>query len=155
MKLKMPVLAVRDIKRSTAFYRELFDQKVIMDLGKNVTLSGGLALQEDFAWLVGIPEQSVAEKSNNMELYYEVEDFEAFMEKLGQHPEIERVHPPKQYEWKQRVVRVYDPDGHMIEIGESMEAIAKRYLKEGYSVEETAEMIQHPVTFVSRCAKRL
>ena len=77
------------------------------------------------------------------------------MEKLGQHPEIERVHPPKQYEWKQRVVRVYDPDGHMIEIGESMEAIAKRYLKEGYSVEETAEMIQHPVTFVSRCAKRL
>lgn len=44
--------------------------------------------------------------------------------------------------------RIYDPDYHIIEIGESMAVIAKRYLNDGYSVEETAEIIQHPVEFV-------
>lgn len=33
-------------------------------------------------------------------------------------------------------------------IGESMVVIAKRYLKDGYTVEETAKIIQHPVEFV-------
>lgn len=33
-------------------------------------------------------------------------------------------------------------------IGESMAVIAKRYLKDGYTVEETAKIIQHPVEFV-------
>lgn len=39
----------------------------------------------------------------------------------------------------------------MIEIGESMEVIAKRYLSQGLSAEEVAEIIQHPVEFVQQC----
>lgn len=61
------------------------------------------------------------------------------------------VHPPKKHEWQQRVVRVYDPDFHMIEIGESMEVIAKRYLSQGLSVEKVSEIIQHPIEFVKNC----
>lgn len=34
-----------------------------------------------------------------------------------------------------------------------MEVIVKRYLKEGFSVEETAKIIQHPVDFVERIVK--
>ena len=52
---------------------------------------------------------------------------------------------------QQRVVRIYDPDFHMIEIGESMEVIARRYLSQGLSVEEVSEIIQHPVEFVRKC----
>ena len=55
-------------------------------------------------------------------------------------------------QWQQRVVRLYDPDWHMIEVGESMEHIALRLLDEGYSVEETAALIHHPTDFVEqRC----
>ncbi|MDY3618797.1 VOC family protein [Agathobaculum sp.] len=151
MKFELPLIAVRDVERSKQFYRELFDQKVVMDLGKNVTLSGGFALQQDFDWLVGIPKTTVLHQSNNMELYFEVDDFEAFLDRLRRHPEIELVHPPKKHEWQQRVVRIYDPDWHMIEIGESMAVIAKRYLKEGYSPEQTAEIIQHPIKFIEDC----
>jgi catechol 2,3-dioxygenase-like lactoylglutathione lyase family enzyme len=150
MKFQCVLLAVKDIEVSKRFYGELFNQKIVLDLGKNVTFDGGFAIQEGFAWLLDLPAESVISKSNNMELYFEVDDFDAFIAKLGGF-EIRYVHPPKKYEWQQRVVRIYDPDWHIIEIGESMAVIARRYLAQGYSVEETAKIIQHPVEFVKLC----
>ncbi|WP_331654214.1 VOC family protein [Anaerotignum sp. MB30-C6] len=151
MKFQLALLAVKDVEVSKKFYKELFLQEVVLDLGKNVTFSGGFAIQEDFAWLANVEKDSVLKKSNNMELYFEVEDFDAFLQKLDRFENINYVHPPKKYEWQQRVVRIYDPDHHMIEIGESMAVIARRYFAEGYSVEEVAKMIQHPTAFVEMC----
>ncbi|MDR5588985.1 MULTISPECIES: glyoxalase/bleomycin resistance/dioxygenase family protein [Clostridium] len=151
MEFKLALLAVKDVNVSKQFYKELFDQKVILDLGKNVTFSGGFAIQEDFAWLTNLSANSVKEKSNNMELYFEVDNFEAFMQKIQEYENIEYVHQPKKHEWQQRVVRIYDPDHHIIEIGESMTVIAKRYLNNGYSIEEISKIIQHPIEFVEMC----
>ena len=151
MKFKLALLAVKDVNVSKQFYKELFDQKVVLDLGRNVTFSGGFAIQEDFAWLTDLPVNSVMEKSNNMELYFEVDNFDAFMQKMRDYRNIEYVHQSKKHEWQQRVVRIYDPDHHIIEIGESMAVIAKRYLAEGYSIEETSKIIQHPIEFVEMC----
>jgi len=120
MEFKLALLAVKDVEVSKRFYGELFEQKVTLDFGRNVTFSGGFAIQEDFAWLTDISTQSILQKSNNMELYFEVDDFDVFFEKLKEYPNIEYVHEPKKHEWKQRVVRIYDPDYHMIEIGESI-----------------------------------
>ena len=153
MQFRLPLLAVEDVAKSKAFYEELFEQTVVLDLGKNITMSGGFALQEDFNWFIDMKAESIVKKSNNMELYFEVDDFEAFLVKLAQYPEIELVHPIKKYDWQQRVIRIYDPDWHIIEIGESMAVIARRYLAEGYSVEETAKIIQHPKEFVEYCSQ--
>lgn len=154
MKFKLPLLAVQDVNVSKAFYNQLFEQEVVLDLGKNVTFSGGFAIQEDFAWLTDIDPDSVATKPHNMELYFEVEDFDKFLLLLEKHQEVRLVHPPKKHEWQQRVVRIYDSDFHMIEIGESMEVIAKRYLSQGFSVEQVAEIIQHPIEFVQNCSQQ-
>lgn len=151
MEFKLALLAVKDVEISKKFYGELFDQTVSLDLGWNVTFSGGFAIQQNFSWLTDLPESSVVEKSNNMELYFEVDDFDAFMLKLQTWPDIEYVHPPKKHEWQQRVVRIYDPDHHIIEIGESMSFLARRYLAEGYSIDATAKIIQHPVEFIESC----
>lgn len=150
IRFQLALLAVKSVEISKRFYQELFDQTVMLDLGKNVTFSGGFAVQEDFPWLVGLPPESAAEGSHRMELYFETEDFDAFLEKLAAHPDVERVHPPKKYEWQQRVIRIYDPDRHIIEIGESMAVIARRYLSQGCSAGETAAIIQHPVAFVEK-----
>ena len=150
MQFKLALLAVKSVDVSLRFYEELFDQKVVLDLGQNKTLSGGFAIQEGFAWLTNLPADSVIEKSHNMELYFEVDDFDKFVEKLKDFQGIEYVHPPKKHDWQQRVVRIYDPDHHIIEIGESMAVIAKRYLGEGFTVEETAKIIQHPIEFVEQ-----
>ena len=151
MKFKLPLLAVKDIEVSKKFYKELFEQEVVLDLGKNVTFSGGFAIQQDFAWLTDIDPTSVVTNSHNMELYFEVDNFDNFLLLLEKHKEVKLVHPPKKYQWQQRVVRIYDPDFHMIEIGESMEVIAKSYLSQGFSVEKVSEIIQHPVEFVRSC----
>ena len=151
MEFRMALLAVKDVEASKTFYETLFDQTVALDLGENVTFSGGFGIQEDFARLTGIEPESVVRKSDNMELYFEVDDFDAFICRLGTYPEVKYVHPPLKHDWQQRVVRIYDPDDHMIEIGESMAVIARRYLSEGYSVEETSKIIQHPLEFVEQC----
>lgn len=148
MRFGCALIAVKDVELSKRFYCELLEQSVTVDFGWNVTLSGGFALQQEFAWLCDIPKESVVERSNNMELYFVVDDFDAFIEKLNAYPDVKYVHAPKTHEWKQRVVRIYDPDWHIIEIGESMVVIAKRYLAKGYTVEETATLIQHPEAFV-------
>lgn len=151
MEFKIALLAVKDVEVSKTFYATLFDQTVVLDLGKNVTFSGGFGIQEDFARLTGIEPESVVQKSHNMELYFEVDDFDAFIRRLSSYPEVKYVHPSLKHEWQQRVVRIYDPDDHMIEIGESMAVIAQRYLSEGYSIEETSKIIQHPREFVEQC----
>lgn len=150
-----PLLAVKDVEVSKKFYGELFDQTVTFDFGINVTFSGGICIQAEFDWLTGIPKEEIIQKSNNMELYFEVDDFEEFIKKARAYPNLNLVHEVKTYDWKQRVIRLYDPDYHIIEVGESMAIIAKRYLSQGYTVEETAKEIQHPVEFVKQCYKEL
>jgi len=151
MEFKLSLLAVKDINKSRKFYEDLFEQQVILDLGKNIMFSGGFGLQEDFPQLIGLSPDSVIAKSHNMELYFEVDDFAAFVSRLRQYSNIKYVHPPLKHDWQQRAVRIYDPDYHIIEIGESMTVIARRFLKEGYSIEETAKLIQHPPEFVAKC----
>ena len=155
LQYKMPVLAVRDMEVSKQFYHDLFDQEVVLDLGRNVTLSGGFSLQADFDELVDIPKCTILHQSNNMELYFETDDFDAFVEKLHDFLDIELVHPPKMHEWQQRVVRLYDPDWHIIEVGEPMDNVGQRLLGEGYDVEETARITQMPKAFVEQCKKGL
>lgn len=152
---RLPLLAVADVERSKRFYAQLFGVSVSMDLGWNVTFDAGFAIQQEFARITGVEPDTVVGRSHNMELYFETEDFDGFLEELSAHPEVELVHPPKKYDWQQRVVRIYDPDGHMIEVGEDMESIARRYLREGRTAEETAVIIQHPVEFVEQAEKTL
>ena len=61
---------------------------------------------------------------------------------------MEFIHGIKEQPWGQRVMRFYDPDMHIIEVGESMESVARRFLRKGLSVEETAKRILMPEEFV-------
>lgn len=151
MKFTCPLIAINDLEVSKKFYQEVLGQKIVLDLGWNVTFEGGFTIQLNFADIMQIDKETVMKKSHNFELYFEEDDFDAFIEHLKKFDNIDYVHQPMKHDWQQRVVRIYDPDKHIIEIGESMAVIARRYLKEGYSVEETAKIIQHPVEFVKAC----
>jgi predicted enzyme related to lactoylglutathione lyase len=152
MKYAGTIIAVNDMEVSKKFYTELFEQKIGMDFGLNVGFIGGLSLQQNYAGLAGIDSASIIKKSHNFELYFEVDDFDGFIKKLEKRQDIAYVHKTKLYPWQQRVVRIYDPDEHIIEIGESMASIVRRYLTEGKTVEETAKIIQHPTAFVQAVA---
>ena len=38
--------------------------------------------------------------------------------------------------WGQRVIRFYDLDGHIVEVGEDMKMVLKRFLASGMTMEE-------------------
>lgn len=150
MKYSSTLLAVRDMDRSLTFYKELFGQEVICDLGWNKTLTCGLVLQLHFDKIADFPEESMVFKTHSMELYFETEDMDAFMSLLEKHPEVERLDCLKTYPWHQRGIRIYDPDGHLIEVSESMESVAFREFSLGHSVEETSKITQHPIELVNQ-----
>lgn len=152
MKFTSPLIVVEDMEKSRAFYEKVLNQTVILDFGANITFAGDFSLQTKPTWkdFIG-KEKEIAKKSNNFELYFEEENFEAFLSHLHSFEEIEYVHEVKEYPWGQRVVRLYDPDGHIIEVGESMRTVIRRFLASGMSVEEAAERSQFPVNFVKSC----
>ena len=110
------LLAVRDMARSKAFYRDLLGLEVQNDLGANVTLSCGLALQTLDSWKGLLETGPVTLTHHAGELYFETEDLDEFAEK-AEAMSVRLVHPIREHSWGQRALRLYDPDGHVIEVG--------------------------------------
>lgn len=139
MKYVCTLLVVKDIEQSKKFYRDVLEQDVIEDLGANVTLTGGFALQTSESWRGFIHKQDneIIYGNNDAELYFEEDDIDSFIEKLS-YFNIEYVHPLKEHSWGQRVVRFYDLDKHIIEVGENMAIVVKRFIDSGMTIEQTA-----------------
>ena len=53
----------------------------------------------------------------------------------------------------QRVVRFYDPDKHIVEVGENMKAVCRRFLDSGMTPEQAAERMGVPMKFVNACIR--
>jgi len=144
MKLKNILIVVDDIERSEKFYHDLFGLDVVFDLDGNVILTEGLVLQDKKVWkrLTGADAVS---GSADAELYFEENDMDSFVRMLeSRHGDIHFLNPLTEHAWGQRVIRIYDPDGHLIEVGESMDFVARRLYDSGMSIEETAAKTQLP-----------
>jgi catechol 2,3-dioxygenase-like lactoylglutathione lyase family enzyme len=50
----------------------------------------------------------------------------------------------------QRVFRVYDPDGHIVELGEPMPVVILRFVSQGMSAEAIAQRTSMPVPIVQQ-----
>lgn len=117
MKLKNFLIVVKDVEKSKQFYHDLFGLQTILDQDGNVILSEGLVLQEEKIWKQFLGREVIA-RNNACELYFEEPDIEAFVEKLEKlYPEIPYVNQLMTHSWGQKVVRFYDPDGNLIEVG--------------------------------------
>lgn len=153
MKFICSLIVVDDMEISKNFYQNVLNQKVKYDFGENVIFEGDFSihLKSHFGKLIGLSPDDIIQKSHNSELYFEDDDLDSLLAKLEESGVVEYIHGIKEQPWGQRVIRFYDPDMHIIEVGESMESVARRFLSEGFSVEETAKRISMPEEFVERC----
>ncbi|MGN0243731.1 MAG: VOC family protein [Lachnospiraceae bacterium] len=120
MKLKNVLIVVEDIEKSKKFYQELFGLEVVLDYDGNMILTEGLVLQEKTIWEKFLGKKIVPE-NNAAELYFEESNLEAFAEKLEQYdPPIRYVNRLMEHSWGQKVIRFYDLDGNLIEVGTPM-----------------------------------
>lgn len=117
MKLKNILIVVKDIEKSKRFYHDLFGLDMILDNDGNMILTEGLVLQDEKIWR-GFLEKDIIQESNSCELYFEERDIEAFVQKLEKlYPSVQYVNRLMTHSWGQKVIRFYDPDGNLIEVG--------------------------------------
>ena len=121
MELKNPMLVVTDMDKTVAFYKNVLGLQVVM------------------------------EKKTFLLIECKKEDeFDKFADNL-RNCNVQYVHPVKEHAWGQRVVRFYDPDRHIIEVGENMKTVCKRFIDSGMTPEQTAERMDVPIEYVRAC----
>ncbi len=154
LKFVGPLIAVDEIARSRYFYEQILGQKVKDDFGVNVSFEGNFAihLKAHYQSLLGdVAQYPIAQKAHNGELYFETDELEPIYQRLKQ-ANVEFIHVIREQPWGQWVLRLYDPDGHVVEIGEMMEATVERLYRQGLSIEQiiqkssmSREFVEHVI----------
>ena len=116
MRLKNVLIVVKDIEKSKKFYHDLFGLETVIDNDGNMVLTEGLALQDEKIWRDFLGRDIIPE-SNSCELYFEERNIEAFILKLEKlYPSVKYVNRLMTHSWGQKVIRLYDLDGNLIEV---------------------------------------
>ncbi|HOI41245.1 MAG TPA: VOC family protein [Methanobacterium sp.] len=145
-----PLLAVQDMEKSKKFYTELLEQELEIDHGANVSFKAGFAIHDARHYQELLRESSPIKtdvKKNFMELYFESDDLEGIQDKL-ESDNVRFVHKITEQPWGQRVMRFYDPDDYIIEVGEPLDIVVKRFASQGLAIKEISERSSMPVEFV-------
>ena len=117
MRLRNFLIVVKDIEKAKQFYHDLFGLNVLVDNDGNMIMTDGLVLQEEKYWRECLQKEIIPE-NNSSELYFEESNIEEFAERLErEYPDIRYVNRLMTHSWGQKVIRFYDPDGNLIEVG--------------------------------------
>ncbi len=139
MKYICCLIAVEDMDVSRRFYEEVLGQDIRQDMGENVLFEGGFAIHLKSHFQNLLDGKAVQPGGDGYELYFEEDDLDSIVKSLREYG-VEFVHEIREQPWKQQVVRFHDPDGHLIEIGESMEHVAYRLSLEGRNIAEISRI---------------
>ncbi len=139
MKFVASLIVVEDIERSRHLYEKVLGQRVKLDFGENVTFEGDFAIHQKSHFQSLINNNPVVQRSNSFELYFEHDDLPPLVEKIRDSG-LEFIHEIVEQPWKQQVIRFYDHDKNLIEVGERLEHVAFRLSKQGYPIDEISRI---------------
>jgi predicted enzyme related to lactoylglutathione lyase len=147
-----PLIVVEEISRSRQFYEDCLGQKIRYDFGVDVEFEGCFSIHQKahFQGLLGEARRfPIVQRSNSGELYFDTDEIEAVQTRLEQ-AGVEFIHKVEEMPWGQRAMRLYDPDGHIIEIGETMEGAVRRLHQQGLTIEAIHQRTGMPEEFVEK-----
>jgi catechol 2,3-dioxygenase-like lactoylglutathione lyase family enzyme len=126
---------------------------VDLDFGGNIIFENGFAIWEIQDHHI-IPQNLGFEKItdtsvNRFELYFETENITEIFETLKSN-NVRFLHEIHEEAWGQQTVRFFDPDHHLIEIGESMKQFVCRFYDQGLTVEQVSDRTHVPVEEITR-----
>lgn len=147
------VVFVSDIEQSKTFYTEVLKREIETDFGNNVGLVGGIGLwQIREGHIVESGCEDTKTKSNRTELYFETTDIASEYEHIKAN-KVAFLHELIEEPWGQLTIRFFDPDHHLIEIGESLATFVKRMFNEGMSEIQVSEKTGIPLETVKDLLK--
>jgi catechol 2,3-dioxygenase-like lactoylglutathione lyase family enzyme len=130
------VLITNNLEKLKTFYCQLLKQEIEHDFGTCVIFKCGLSV---WALLPTHPVAKIAGVTNagnqRMELCFETENFDEVYDNLKrQH--LNLLHDVIEELWGQRTIRFFDPDGNLIELGESILCFVWRLYNSGMNIGE-------------------
>jgi catechol 2,3-dioxygenase-like lactoylglutathione lyase family enzyme len=146
-------LFVKNIEVSKDFYINILQLLVEKDFGKNVIFKSGFTIWEirtghvipallDYA---KITDPSV----NRFELYFETDNLTQTFNDLKR-KSVCFLHEIHEEIWGQRTIRFFDPDNHLIEVGETFKKFVCRFFDQGLTIEEISKRTHIPVEEVKQ-----
>lgn len=151
MKYHSPMIVVADIAATKRFYTNVLNETTALDLENYIVFSGGFSAMTRAHWR-DLTHDAPADRNagHSFELYFEEENFSAFIEKLQRNGNIAFFTPPGEAPWGQRTVRFLDPDGMVVEVAEPMAAVVDRLVAEGLTDAEIRNKTSLPVSFAAQ-----
>jgi catechol 2,3-dioxygenase-like lactoylglutathione lyase family enzyme len=149
IQFKGPAAYVRDLDRSRRFYEDVLGLKVARAMERDgkpiaVAYTAGLSIWDAcdaFSAIFGSPAPDARQSNRPVwENAFEVQDVDAMYERAIA-AESRFAHPLRELHWGQRTFRVYDPDGNIVDVGET-HAAAVRYMVAGGLSYEQLETIE-------------
>lgn len=151
------VLFVKDIEISKRFYIGILGLIIDIDFGKNVIFENGLTIweiQKNHIIPTTLGLDKISDLNiNRFEIYFETEDLPEIFNTLKGN-KVSYLHEVHEEPWGQRTIRFFDPDNHLIEIGESMRQFVTRFYDQGLTFEEVAKRTSVPVEEISRLVSK-
>jgi len=145
------VLLCSDIAISRQFYQDLFNLPIELDIGGLVSFAGGISLwDKNTALHLLYPgtESITNPEKPAQELYFETDEIVAFASALAE-KKVRLLHEIQRMPWNQRTIRFFDPDGNLIEVGESMEHVNRQMETAGRPPEKISEKTWMPIEYIT------
>lgn len=116
------IVTSSDLKEARKFYCDCLGLKITNDFEVCFLVQDNyLMLHDSKAFSTNIfkvekNQYQGMQGTGNINIYFESDDLEALFSKVVEQG-YKLIHPIELQPWNQKVFRVYDPDGHIVEIG--------------------------------------
>ena len=132
------VLFCSDIEKQREFYEKFLGQEILQDLGACLVFENGFSLWKldkkyPISKELGYTYEPIGNR--NLELCFETENFGDAVEMVLV-SDLRMLHNVAEEEWGQYTIRFYDPEGNLVEIGESLKCMVSRMQLGGMSIAE-------------------
>ncbi len=120
IRFRHSIALVRDIEESKHFYKDILGLSIIRDFDVFVLFQNDFAIHRADLFYDYINKPYHGEKMghDNVDFYLTTSELEHVSARLKEN-KVVFIHEIKQMDWGEKVIRIYDPDGHILEIGDA------------------------------------
>lgn len=141
IRFQSAVLITNNIEKMKEFYIKVMGQAVEHDFGGCVIFSSGLSIwrvESNHALAKALGNDFGTGKNNGLEICFETDEFVIEVPMIKSKG-VKLIHDVAEEQWGQHTIRFYDPDGNIVELGESMAGFCKRLFRSGLSIAEVSQ----------------
>ncbi len=114
------IALVKDISESKHFYKNVMGLKISKEYDTVIMFENDFVIHraDVFYEYINKPYPGKKMGCDNVDFYFTTSDIDGFQQKLKEE-NVTFIHEIKQCDWGEKVIRIYDPDGYIVEIGDA------------------------------------